>query len=132
MIESNKLLSGTLEATLTTTDSEVFSDALNSAAEQLSEGTPDPSSPNKFQCDRCLGFFVSYKGLKQHIGKKHNLKNKYSKCPQCDKRFRTKYAVRFHLKQVHQKLTRVHCDTCGIELYNKYALRVHVKAYHLN
>ena len=89
-----------------------------------------PVRDSTWKCSHCQGQFVSFKGLKQHIGKIHNAKKKHSKCPQCDKRFKTKYAVKFHLRQVHQKLTRVRCDSCGIELYNKYSLRAHVKAFH--
>lgn len=65
------------------------------------------------------------KGLKQHIGKKHDKQNKYLKCPQCSKKFKNKYAVRFHVKQVHDKTTRVQCTDCGVEYYNKYMLKVH-------
>ena len=79
----------------------------------------------KFECSHCVRQFASFKGLQQHIGKKHNQRKKYSKCPQCEKKFRDKYAVRFHLRQVHDKVTRVVCGDCGLELYNKYALKTH-------
>ena len=89
-----------------------------------------PSRPKNFACNRCSGHFVSMKGLRQHIGKKHNLTRKYSSCPQCNKKFRTKYAVRFHVKQVHLKATRVSCSICGQDYYNKYMLKEHLAAEH--
>lgn len=78
-----------------------------------------------FQCHKCSGLFISFKGLRQHIGKKHNSNKKYSPCKHCNKKFRTKYAVKFHIKQVHEKSTRVVCELCGADFYNKYMLRTH-------
>lgn len=84
----------------------------------------------KIQCYKCSGTFKSMKGLKQHIGKKHDLRKKYSSCRICKKKFRNVYAVRFHVKQVHDKSTRVTCEVCNAERYNKYSLRLHRSSDH--
>ena len=83
------------------------------------------SSSRPFKCPKCPGTFLSFKGMSQHMGKIHNQTGKYSRCPECNKKFKHKYAVRFHRRQVHEKSTRVYCDHCGLECYNKYALMQH-------
>ena len=109
---------------------ELFSNATNL------EPTADIIKPqcirltHRFECNQCARPFASFKGLQQHIGKKHNSRKKYSKCPECEKKFRDKYAVRFHRRQVHEKVTRVACTECGLELYNKYALKTHQLTHH--
>ncbi|CAG9315193.1 unnamed protein product [Blepharisma stoltei] len=80
-----------------------------------------------FKCRFCDLTFRKHKGLKQHVGKIHLTKNKNARCPHCTKRFRHKYAVRFHVKQVHTKTTRVVCEECGKVMYNKYLLVQHAK-----
>lgn len=79
------------------------------------------------ECRYCGVPFASIKGMKQHIGKIHLTKRKNARCPQCPKRFRHKYAVRFHVNQVHAKTTRVTCELCGKQIYNKYILQDHMK-----
>jgi hypothetical protein len=84
-------------------------------------------SENSFKCDPCCIFFTTEQGLKQHLGKVHIKKYKYSKCQFCAKKFRNKYAVRFHIKQVHEKSTREACEICGKEFYNKYLVPKHLE-----
>ena len=93
--------------------------------------TPKSQPARNFQCSRCSGAFVSAKGLSQHIGKKHNATKKQVACPDCDKKFRTKYAVKFHREQVHNKTTRVRCPYCGAQCYNKYTLKAHINSNHV-
>lgn len=101
----------------------VLSDPTSSlSAAEVEEG--------KIQCHKCSGTFKSMKGLKQHIGKKHDTRSKYSSCRICHKKFRNIYAVRFHIRQVHDKSTRVTCDVCNTECYNKYLLRIHRSSDH--
>ncbi|CAG9328266.1 unnamed protein product [Blepharisma stoltei] len=87
----------------------------------------DIEEKEEFVCQQCRLEFKSYKGMKQHIGKMHLTKYKHSKCPLCTKNFRHKYAVKFHIKQVHEKSTRASCKNCGREFYNKYLLNNHTK-----
>ena len=77
-------------------------------------------------CEECCLFFDSQKGFMQHQGKVHQTKYKYSKCSECNKKFKNKYAVRFHQKQVHDKTTREKCPSCGKEFYNKYLIPDHL------
>lgn len=71
--------------------------------------------------------FTSYKGMRQHLGKVHETKNKPSKCPKCNSSFRHKYALRFHIKQVHEKSTRATCPNCSKVMYNKYLVIKHLQ-----
>lgn len=80
---------------------------------------------NSFKCEPCCIFFNTKRGLKQHLGKVHIKKYKYSKCQFCSKKFRNKYAVRFHIKQVHEKSTRDKCEYCNKVFYNKYLIPKH-------
>lgn len=81
-------------------------------------------------CPICCQTFVSFKGMKQHYGKVHPTSAKVSLCNICTKHFKNKYALRFHVKQVHEKQTRVSCGECGKLLYNKYILKKHLKDRH--
>ncbi|CAG9320408.1 unnamed protein product [Blepharisma stoltei] len=101
---------------------------------QQAESLKDPSTSSsseffslgKYFCAECKIMFKSLKGKKQHIGKVHKTKYKHSRCPTCNKKFRNKYAVRFHVKQVHDKSTRARCPNCQKEFYNKYLITSHL------
>lgn len=103
------------------------SDLKNHLEQDLWEKYEKNMQKTKFECGECCIFFESKQGYKQHIGKVHKKKYKYSKCEICQKKFRNKYAVKFHTKQVHQKLTRKVCPNCGKEFYNKYLLPKHLE-----
>lgn len=81
-------------------------------------------------CLVCHQVFASYKGLRQHIGKCHSSEAKAVNCPVCPKKFLNRQAVKFHVRQVHEKSTRVACPECGKVIYNKYMLQRHTKALH--
>lgn len=81
------------------------------------------------QCPECSQFFVSHKGMKQHMAKAHMNLNKQTKCPVCFKAYKHRFAVRFHIKQVHEKATRVECPKCKKTLYNKYILSKHMETH---
>lgn len=92
-----------------------------------------PATPVKIgrsTCSLCQVEFVSSKGLMQHIAKIHNKVVKTVPCSRCDKYFKHKYALEFHVKQVHDKSTRVQCQVCFKVLYNKYAYRSHFNSKH--
>jgi uncharacterized Zn-finger protein len=69
--------------------------------------------------------------MKQHVAKVHVEVPKTEQCPECGKEFKHKHAVKFHIKQVHLKSTRVKCPYCDKEAYNKYMLIKHLKNQHL-
>lgn len=81
-------------------------------------------------CPHCEAEFFTSKGLKQHIGKVHEQSNKTYNCSVCDRTYKNKYAVKAHVKQVHDKATRVDCVLCGRSLYNKYQLKLHLRDAH--
>lgn len=85
-----------------------------------------------FSCEECCLFFETKKGYSQHKGKIHNRQHKNSICKVCKKRFKNKYAVRYHIKQVHDKLTREKCPTCGKDFYNKYLIPDHLLKCSIN
>jgi uncharacterized Zn-finger protein len=82
-------------------------------------------------CPECNQLFVSLKGMRQHMAKTHVELERKASCPMCDKMFRHKYAVNFHIKQVHIKSTRVSCPYCHKEIYNKYMLNKHCRNHHI-
>jgi len=82
------------------------------------------------QCPHCPMTFNNLKGLNQHIGKVHDESGKNCVCTLCDKKFKTKYAVKSHVSQVHEKTTKVRCPLCPRTLYNKYMLKKHINAEH--
>jgi uncharacterized Zn-finger protein len=97
---------------------------------QLSEATIKsvltPISKMQFCCDICGLDFLSYKGMKQHVGKVHNRLNT-AECPLCSKMFKNKHAVTFHIRQVHEHITQRTCEFCSKLCYNKYNYKDHVK-----
>lgn len=99
---------------------------------QTAKSSPEAIESAKIDlnCSICDLFFKSNKGLKQHIGKIHNLKSKKSKCKICGKFYKHKYAVLFHVNQVHQKSTMIDCKVCGKSIYNKYKLAKHMEISH--
>jgi len=81
------------------------------------------------KCVFCNIRFKNNTGLNQHLGKKHFIGNRNSVCSICNKAFKHKYALKFHVRQVHEKTTRVKCSICNKTCYNKYVLHRHMK-YH--
>lgn len=77
-------------------------------------------------CQVCKLKFASHKGLMQHKSKTHDRIVKSVPCTICEKSFKHKYALKFHVNQVHQRGTRVQCNICLKVVYNKYALKAHV------
>ena len=82
------------------------------------------------ECRKCHKLYSTRRGLNQHMGKVHSTKRRHCVCTQCGSSFRHKYALRFHMKQVHDKTTRVTCHLCGLQLYNKYMLPKHLAKLH--
>lgn len=81
-------------------------------------------------CDECQVQFKSFRGLRQHMGRVHSAEEKKVVCEECHKTFKHKYAVKFHVQQVHERSSRVNCEECGKEFSNKYILQTHVKTQH--
>ncbi|CAG9314008.1 unnamed protein product [Blepharisma stoltei] len=90
----------------------------------------DNSSFEPIECYKCLKICKGTKGLNQHLGKRHSDGKNKEICEVCGKSFKHKYAVNFHINQVHAKATRVKCQVCGKQLYNKYVLSQHLKKQH--
>lgn len=76
-------------------------------------------------CPLCSIKFVTYKGMRQHYGKRHAKIRPY-RCNICYKRFRNVYASRIHKQQVHLHKARQDCMYCGKSVYNKYSLSRHL------
>jgi hypothetical protein len=97
---------------------------------QETEPTTPIKPDSRSRCEECQSEFVSYKGMMQHKAKIHDRIERKVPCPQCGKCYKHKYALEFHVKQVHEKSTRVKCELCLKVLYNKYAYRTHMKSKH--
>jgi len=82
------------------------------------------------ECPICQKICKSNKGLQQHQAKVHNQTPKKEVCKECGKCFKHKNALKFHVRQVHEKSTRVSCSYCGESIYNKYMLASHIKQSH--
>lgn len=80
-----------------------------------------------YTCVECCKFFQTEKAFMQHKGKEHDHGKKTSECVVCGKMFKNRHAVNLHIKQVHEKSTRINCTYCGKELYKKYVLPEHLK-----
>jgi uncharacterized C2H2 Zn-finger protein len=87
---------------------------------------------NHFACDICVVFFKTSKAYMQHIGKEHMTESKDSSCPMCEKTFKSTHAVKFHVRQVHERATRRRCPICGKEFYNKYLIPAHREKCRMN
>lgn len=81
-------------------------------------------------CPKCSKLCKSQKGLQQHKAKAHTNRKKKETCVQCNKNFKHKYALKFHVNQVHDKSTRAVCEFCGISKYNKYLMTMHLNQVH--
>lgn len=103
---------------------------LEETPDNSDKGLAEQAASGKKQCPICSQAFVSFKGMKQHLGKVHPTTVKAVLCNFCTKEFKNKYALQFHIKQVHEKQTRVLCTVCGKQLYNKYILKKHMKDRH--
>lgn len=82
------------------------------------------------RCSVCGQLCAGYKGMRQHTAKAHSVMSKSVECQICGKFFKHKNAVRFHQRQVHEKITRVNCPICLKEIYNKYMLTKHLRSSH--
>ena len=102
------------------------SEALKILSVELLSSKADASG-NKNTCPVCLKVFKSFRGMRQHVGKIHDTKNRKRKCGICGGKFKDKYALKYHTKQVHFNATKVSCERCHQILYNKYHLRKHLK-----
>jgi uncharacterized Zn-finger protein len=94
------------------------------------KGSGRGQKESEIKCIMCQKTFSSYKGMKQHMGKKHKLKVKQSKCDQCQKEFVDKHALKLHVRQVHEQSTRAICPNCNKVFYNKYTMAKHMEKKH--
>lgn len=94
-------------------------------------------STNKaMKCSICKKLFGDTKSLAAHMKLGH-LKlqtSSYFACPLCDKVFKRKFNLDYHLQQhsktEEQELSSNEYDTCGEQFPNKYSLNSHM--YHYN
>ena len=97
--------------------------------ESVAEPAPSRSPPaedSQPYCSVCQITFKSMKGLKQHEGRAHSTREKTILCTQCDRAFYHKHALKFHMNQVHLKITRQECPFCSKLFYNKYSVKQHI------
>mmetsp|Transcript_10473 Transcript_10473/g.10457 ORF Transcript_10473/g.10457 Transcript_10473/m.10457 type:complete len:156 (-) Transcript_10473:33-500(-) len=109
-----------------------LSNLLDSSQGQEIPSLPEENfeNPDDLAYTCCSMSFQGKRGLHQHIGKAHTHFEKTSLCTQCGRAFKHQNALNFHIKQVHDKSTRVRCTKCGMMVYNKYMMKNHIKKYH--
>lgn len=88
-----------------------------------------------FRCILCSREFKSYKGMKQHMGKKHRIhnieKNKQPKCEICSKEFKSYKGMKQHFGKKHNiKNKETICEICSKMFVNIHALNLHTKQVH--
>ncbi|CAG9334459.1 unnamed protein product [Blepharisma stoltei] len=74
----------------------------NQLDSSLDESEIESSGSMKYACEECQRSFISYRGLKQHNGKMHDLGKKPFACDYCGKKFKIKYALSTHMKTCNQ------------------------------
>lgn len=92
-----------------------------------SKYSSDPEIQNI--CKICNQVFKNARGVKQHMGKLHEKKDRLWPC-ECAKTFKNKYALKTHIKQVHDGSEKVECTICSKIVYNKYVLSKHMLNMH--
>ena len=102
-----------------------ISSSLNTPSTAISTSETVEPQLQFIRCPKCPKLCRGSKGLQQHLAKAHTNRKKSALCTECGKCFNHKHALRFHVRQVHEKSTRIYCPCCGKELYNKYMLKKH-------
>lgn len=86
----------------------------------------------KVRCKLCkvtgTDTLISMSNISTHIRNLHEQKQS-SKCPHCDKNFKSAGSLDFHIRHNHKGYSRVRCPHCDKELA-KSSLRKHIKNVH--
>src|SRR5207249_2609042 len=56
-------------------------------------------------------------------------KEKPHVCDHCGKRFKDKYNVKYHVKNVHGTVKRYECEKCGVKFKSNAIFRVHRRRF---
>ena len=86
--------------------------------------------PLPISCSDCGATFKKLQGLNKHRGKVHPTEPRLNQCAHCEKKFRNKYALKYHVLQVHEEGTRMACIVCSKVFYNQYTLTKHQRRAH--
>ncbi|CAG9316891.1 unnamed protein product [Blepharisma stoltei] len=105
-----------------------FTKTLSDSIEAIPSENNSNLATGQYFCKVCNRAFETFKGYKQHQGKMHRTKRRNFKCLKCSRKFVSKYALKFHKIQVHEKAFKVECEHCSKVLYNKYHYQVHLKS----
>lgn len=118
-------------------------------------GDKDDEEPGYFVCKICGFQFKFLSWLMRHLAthdpgthrciycnknfkKKENLKvhslvhfgRKTFICKECNKSYKHKCNLTFHIKNIHQKLTKSFCNECKINFSSARTLKYHENRYH--
>ena len=84
------------------------------------------------KCRLCDRVFLNRKTLKEHMLNIHQ-EFKAIQCPHCDKKYRTPYHMKMHIKHVHlRKPKSFACDHCTRRFDTKKVLQTHILYHHSN
>ncbi|KAH7698330.1 hypothetical protein AAVH_34578, partial [Aphelenchoides avenae] len=83
--------------------------------------------PPPFQCVKCGKQYNKYKYLRAHM-ETHS--DNLHECAQCERKYKSRGALRYHKQNAHAEAGQVECDECGKSCPHKKALREHKGAVH--
>ena len=92
----------------------------------LNVHSTNQSAKKKRSCPHCDKSFTQSAAYNEHIKVKHE-KNMPFKCDQCHRSYGTRFGLRGHIINVHQ---RVKCKDCGQEICNAFMLKRHMASVH--
>ena len=83
---------------------------------------------NKFTCEICGKQFLSKEVLKKHMQALH--KGLRFSCDQCNFSSATLFALKMHIKTIHEKVKSFLCDQCDYKAASKNTLNKHIRTAH--
>ena len=81
-------------------------------------------------CNECGQSFYGNYQLKEHMNV--HLKHPAQTCSLCEKTFCKPYALKIHLKSVHQNIKDFSCDYCEFKAFNAHKVNIHQARKHEN
>ncbi|XP_055837826.1 zinc finger protein OZF-like [Episyrphus balteatus] len=102
-------------------------DKTTSSKRNLRKHITEAHNPKYFVCEECGKVLKGSENLKNHRFL-HSGKPRPHKCPQCPKRFMTKYRLTDHMNR-HNGIKNFECPECGVKKTSRIELRSHIN-YH--
>ena len=85
----------------------------------------------KLICDICFERFCLKGQLRNHKINHHGKVMETHKCDRCNKVFKFKSQVKYHIERVHENIKKHICGTCNKGFSDKRSLKFHVMKGHV-